>query len=402
MSKFLPILLLFLLCACNNDDIQNTPTTQVKHGTFTEELTEEGSIQSVNAIFITTPRVSYRYGALKIASIIEDGTEVMEGDTVLVFDPTELKKAIINAEQKLEIAQAEFEKMKATQESEIEDLEADLEITQISLEISRINFTNARFESEITKKEINLQLKTSEISLERAKEQIDNKKRIHKEELLQKKLGMNQLIKTLEEANATMSSLFVVSPSNGIAIVKDNWMTGQKWQVGEQPYSRYPIIDLPDLRHMMTEVKINEVDVSKVRPGLEVEIISDAYSDTSYTGKISHVANLAQPKDRNSKIKVFPVKILIDGENNKLLPGLTVSCKIKVNEIKDILYLPVESIFEEYGNPYVYLKAKSGFKRQDIQTGDRNTDFVVILQGLSDGDEVALSDPFVNKQENTQ
>lgn len=399
MIKHLTLLLLITLLACNRIENQDIPTTEVRRGTFTEELNEEGTVQSVNAILITSPRMSYRYGNLKIASIMEDGTEVQKGDTVIVFDPSEIKKAIIDAEQQLEIAKAEYEKMKATQESEIEDLEADLEISKISQQISQINFDNAQFESEITKKEIQLQLETANISLNRAQEQIDNKKKIHVEELFQKQLTMNQLQTTLNEANESLNNLFVVSPSNGIAIVKENWMTGQKWQVGEQPYSGYPLIDLPDLSQMMAEVKINEVDVSKVKPDLDVQIISDAYSDTVYTGKVTTVANLAQPKDRNGKIKIFPVKIRIDGEETNLLPGLTVSCKIKVNEIHDVLYLPVQCIFEEYGNPYVYLKTSSGFKRQDIETGDQNNDFVVIRSKLDEGQEVALADPFLNKQE---
>lgn len=400
MSKYLIVLLFIGLLACNGNESLEVPTTLVKLGTFTEELIEEGVVQSVNSIVITSPRISYRYGSLKIVTIVEDGTEVSKGDTVLVLDPSEVKRAIITAEQQLEIANAEHEKLKATQESEIEDLEADLQITRISQEISKINFDNAQHESEITKKEIELKLETANISLVRAREQISNKKKIHKQELYQKKLSMKQLIKTLEDANSALSSLFVVSPSNGIVIIKTNWRTGQKWQAGEQPYSGYPLMDLPDLSKMMTEVKINEVDVSKIKSGLKVTITSDAYSDTTYTGTITQVANLAQPKERSSKIKIFPVRIMIDGENDKLLPGLTVGCKIRVSEIENVLYVPVACIFEELGETFVYVRTKSGIKRQDIQTGDENTDFVIILKGLNEGDEIALIDPFLNKQEN--
>lgn len=400
MNKFFIILTAVCLLSCQKKETENIPTVEVRKGTITEELTEQGVVHSVHAISINTPRISYRYGGnLKIASIVEDGSTVNEGDTVMVFDPSEVKKGIITAEQQLEVARAEYEKMKATQESEIEDLEADLQISEIDQQIARINFQNAQFESEITKKEIQLKMETATISLNRAREQIENKKKIHKEELYQKELNMNQLQAQLDEANSTLKTLFVVSPSNGLAIVKDNWMTGQKWQVGEQPYAGYPLIDLPDLSQMKTEVQINEVDVSKVKPGLSVEIQSDAYSDTVYRGTISKVANLAQPKDRNSKIKVFPVEIFIEGSESKLLPGLTVRCKIRINEIHDVLYLPVESIFEEYGSPYVYVKTNSGFRRQDIETGAQNTDFVEITKGLTERDLIAVMDPFQNKQE---
>jgi multidrug efflux pump subunit AcrA (membrane-fusion protein) len=381
--------------------VQEVPTTQVKKGTFTEELTEEGTIRAVNSMAINAPAISYRYGSLKISKMVDDGKEVEAGDTVIVFDPSEIRKAIINAQQQLEIARAEYDKLKATQESEIEDLEADLEIARINQQISKINFDQAVFESEITRKEINLKLETANISLDRAREQIDNKKKIHQEELFQKGLAIKQLEVTLDDANRSVNSLFVISPSRGIAILKENWMSGRKWQIGDQPYGMTPLIDLPDMSQMKAEIKINEVDVSKVVPGLRTIIKADAYSDTTYLGTVTKIANLARKKDYNSKIKIFPAEILITGEPTRLLPGLTVSCRILVREIPDVLYVPVEAVIKSQGVEYVYVRDGAGFKKQEVRVGALNTDFAVIEEGVAENDEVALKDPYLNKQEET-
>jgi len=401
MNKNLILFIAIVLTACNGKETTEVETTLVKKGTFSEELTEEGTIRAKNSIAITAPSISWRYGDLKLTKLIEDGKEVQKGDTVMIFDPSEIKKSVINSEQQLEIAKAEYDKLKATQESEIEDLEADLEITRISQEISKINFDQAVFESEVTRKEISLKLETANISLARAQEQIENKKKIHQQELLQKNLAIKQLTVSLNDAHNSINNLFVLSPSRGIAIIKDNWMTGQKWQVNDAPYSGTTVIDLPDLNEMLAEVKINEVDVSKVVPGLKVSIIADAFSDTTYTGEVTTVANLAQNKDNKTKIKIFPVTIKIHGVNPKLLPGLTVSCRILVSEIQDVLFIPIEAIFRGEGVEYVYVKTRSGFKRKDIKLGATNTDFAIITEGLSEKDEIALSDPFLNKEENT-
>ena len=149
---------------------------------------------------------------------------------------------------------------------------------------------------------------------------------------------------------------------------------------------------------MLAEVKINEVDISKIVPGLKVIIKVDAYSDSTYTGEITTVANLAQNKD-NSKIKIFPVQIQIDGIHKSLLPGLTVSCKIKIREIKDVIFIPVEGVFKSQGIEYVCVKSGSGFKRKDVKIGAINTDFAIVSEGLAEKDEIALADPFLNKQE---
>jgi len=153
------------------------------------------------------------------------------------------------------------------------------------------------------------------------------------------------------------------------------------------------------MSEMMAEVKINEVDVTKIAPGLKTIIKADAYSDTTYTGQVTRVANLAQKKDYNSKIKIFPAEILITGKPEKLLPGLTVSCRILVREIPVVLYIPVEAVNKSQGIEYVYVRKGAGFSRQEVRVGAVNTDYAVIVEGVAENDELALADPFLNKQE---
>jgi multidrug efflux pump subunit AcrA (membrane-fusion protein) len=399
MFRRIIFLLFIILTSCKGKEVSDIQVAKVKRGTFMEEITEQGTVEAVNSISVSAPTVSYRYGALKIAKIVEDGKEVEKGDTIMIFDPSEIKRSIIQAEQQLEIARADHEKLKSTQQSEIEDLEADLELARISQEISKINFETSVYEPEATKKEIQLKLQSATIALNRAKEQIENKKIIHREDLVQKSLTIKQLTSTLADANSSLANLFVVSPAKGIIIKEENWMTSQKWAVGDQPWSGSKIIELPDLSEMRAEVKINEVDVSKILPGQRVEIRPDAYSDSVYAAVVESVANLAQNKDYKSKIKIFPVLIRISGQSKKLLPGLTVSCKIIVSEIPGVLFIPLESLFRDQAAEYVYLKSGTGFKRREIKTGAINTDFAIITEGLDENDVIALSDPYLNKEE---
>lgn len=399
MNKAIILLFSLGIIGCKGKVLQETQTILVKKGMFTEEVTEQGTVRAVNSITINAPVISYRYGNLKITTIVNDGKEVEKGDTVIIFDPSDVKKAIITSQQQLEIANAELEKLKATQQSEIEDLEADLEISRISQEISKINIDQAIYEPAVTKKELDLKLQSANIALARAKEEIENRKKIQFEDIFQKNLSIKQLTTALEDAENTLKNLFVISPSPGIAILKDNIYTGQKWQAGDQPYSGSTLVELPDLGEMMAETKINEVDITKISPGLKVELKPDAFSDTTYSGNVISVANLAQNKDTRSKIKIFPVQIKIEGKSGNLLPGLTVSCKIIINEIPGVLYVPIETIFKDQSDEYVYVKTRSGFQRKDVKIGSINTDFAIVTGGLSENEEVALTDPFLNREE---
>jgi HlyD family secretion protein len=81
------------------------------------------------------------------------------------------------------------------------------------------------------------------------------------------------------------------------------------------------------------------------------------------------------------------------------MPGLTVSCKILINEVTDTVFIPIIAVFKDQGSEFVYVKSGSGFNRRNIKVGASNTDFVIVSEGLSGNEEIALNDPFLNKED---
>ena len=384
-----------LLLSCQKGDtVKDVSIGKVTQGTLFLEIYEEGEIEAVNSTNILAPNISWRYGNLKITNMVKDGAEVNEGDTLVVFDPSEVNKGVVDAESRVQMNLAELEKMQAQHQSDLEELNADYKVTEISQKISKIRFESASFEADIKKKEIQLNLEKANIALDRAKEQINNRIKIQNEELKQKKLSIAQDRDRLNEAHETLKQLFLISPSSGIAIINQNWSTGNKYQIGDQTWNGSQLIQLPDLETLRANVKINEVDISKISKGLEVEVKPDAFSDSVYSGVVSSVANLAVNKDGSSKIKVFPVEININETSEKLLPGLSVSCKIIVGKVENALLLPIDALQITADETFVYKKVGSGFEKVIVETGENNTNYVIITKGLSENDRVALSDPY--------
>ena len=381
------------LASCGKKSVQQVPEAKVAQGTFYIDIYEEGEIEAINSINIASPNIPWRFGNLKISSIVDDGKQVQEGDTVVTFDPSEVRKAILDYEDRLIVSNAELEKMLAQHELDMEGLNADYEVTRISHEISRMQLESAAHESEIKRREIQLNLDKADISLARAKEQIENRRKIQVEEVKQKKLSIRQDEERLAEAHRTLDKLSVIAPAPGIAIISRNWSTNSKFQLGDQCWSSQQLIQLPDLSKLKAKVYINETDISHITRGLKVEIRPDAFSDSTFTGYVSTVANLAQNKDERSKIKVFPVDIVINESNKNLLPGLTVSCRIIVDEIPDVVYIPLEALHVQADKSYVYKKVAGGYDKVEVLTGRTNTDYVIIEEGLDKDDRVALVDP---------
>ena len=394
ISSFAALLLLAVtLEGCNKKVAQTIPEAKVEQGTFYIDIYEEGEIEAINSINISSPSIPWRYGNLKISNIVNDGAEVKRGDTIVTFDPSEVRKAILDYEDRLIVSNAELEKLLAQNELAMEELIADYEVTRISHEITRMQLESAAHESEIKRREIQLNRDKADISLTRAMEQIENCRKIQVEEVKQKRLSIRQDEERLEEAHQTLNKLFVVAPAPGIAIISRNWSTNNKFQLGDQCWSSQQLIQLPDLSTLKAKVNINEVDITKITKGLKVQIRPDAFSDSTFTGYVATIANLAQNKDNKSSIKVFPVEIVINEYNKNLLPGLTVSCRIIVDEVPDVMYIPLEALHVEGDKSFVHKKTVGGYEKVEVQTGRANSDYVIIESGLDKGDRVALIDP---------
>jgi RND family efflux transporter MFP subunit len=395
------LLLAAILSSCGGtkeDAEQQIPTGKAVKGTLYIDLHEEGEIEAIRSTNIASPNVSWRYGNLKITQLVKDGDEVQTGDTLIVFDPSEVQIGIVEAESRLEISKAELEKMVAQHQSDLEELKADLEVTRISQEISKIKFESAAYESDVAKKEIELNFEKANIALESAEEQIENRVKIQKEEVKQKNLSIIQDESRLNEAYETLKKMHVVTPSPGIAIVARNWSTGNKFQISEQCWPNFPLIQLPDLSSLKAVVRINEVDISKIKKGLQVQIKPDAFSDSIFTGVVGTVANLAVNKEGSTKIKVFPVEVMLNETDKNLLPGMTVSCRIIIDKIDDVLYVPLDALVTEQDKNYVYKQTSGGFDKVEVEIGIATTDYVVITKGLKENDNIALTNPFAAEE----
>ena len=116
----LSLLLLFVnfMGSCNKEQVKEVPVGKAIRGTFYLDIYEEGEIEATRSTNITSPNISWRYGTMKITQIVKDGKEVHTGDTLLVFDPSEVRKGVMEAEARLGMNRAELDKLEAQQESD--------------------------------------------------------------------------------------------------------------------------------------------------------------------------------------------------------------------------------------------------------------------------------------------
>ena len=100
--QFSKKVVLILLCSlaffsCQSKIDINIETYRVARGEFLASVTETGELKAVNSEMISAPSIDWRFGALKITRLVEDGDQVAAGDVIVEFDKAEVEKAIVDA-----------------------------------------------------------------------------------------------------------------------------------------------------------------------------------------------------------------------------------------------------------------------------------------------------------------
>ena len=150
-----------------------------------------------------------------------------------------------------------------------------------------------------------------------------------------------------------------------------------------------------DLSQLTFEMSVDELDVRSVQVGQKVSVTADALEGQTFTGTVT---NVSLESVQSNGVTNYPVTVTLD-ETGDLLPGLNVDGVILLDQTEDALMIPIDSLMR--GNR-VYVKddtvkeaegsVPAGFRAVEVETGLTNDDYVEIVSGLAEGEEVYVNE----------
>ena len=197
----------------------------------------------------------------------------------------------------------------------------------------------------------------------------------------------------LDNTQDSVDDYTITAPISGTVITK-NAKVGDKISKNSSGTTTMAVIY--DLSTMTLEMSVDELDVANVKVGQSVEVTADAVEGETFTGTVT---NVSLQSSYSNGVTNYPVTVTLDDTGN-LLPGMNVDAKIILDSSEDALVIPASALMR--GNR-VYVKKSSGsgksgssnvpdgFEAVQVTTGIINDDYVEILSGLSEGDEVYIS-----------
>ncbi|MDM8551406.1 SPOR domain-containing protein [Desulfobacterales bacterium HSG2] len=213
------------------------------------------------------------------------------------------------------------------------------------------------------------------------------------------RLQLKNVEEKQRQSQRELDKTVVTAPFSGIAVLFESFMGDRKRKprIGDAVWQNKPILYLPDISSFIVKTKVREVDLYKVRKNQAVNICADAYPDMIFTGRVLSIGALAEKTRDLGMEKYFQVTISVGGQDQRLRPGMTARVAILSERVKDVLSIPIQSVFSEGKGKFCYRYNDGYFEKTPVEIGAQNEYFAEIATGLEHEDRVSLTMPDPDK-----
>ncbi|OQA20928.1 MAG: Macrolide export protein MacA [Actinobacteria bacterium ADurb.Bin346] len=448
ISVFLLIMSAALLIASGLSGCSKSPMTQIEsftvaRGDIVESITSTGSVDASQSKNYSLTQ------SAEVLEIIDKGKEFSKGDILIRIDDSKIKLYISQAEANLKLAEKSIELAKINYQAALDANHVAVQLVQSNNDLAETAVSNAfkamedaniladasvsaannavessrqyldkinssPFSTDVLKAQAESSLSAAENSYEQAKEsaraQSDSAEGAYNQSLANQSVtywsGINSLEtaknqiklmnKNIEQAEIqyelskiNLDLVRLDSDKFAIRAPFDGIVANANFSEGETAGPGVAAISILS-RTLVIKSDINEMDIAKCSIGQEAELTFDAYPDRSFKGRIVEISPL--PKNIagiiSYEIKVEPEKEVLE----YLRYGLSANLTIIISSVKDVLYIPLQSVYTENGKSYVdRLIGGSKTEKVEITTGNYNYDYIEVKSGLSEGDVVVIS-----------
>lgn len=146
-------------------------------------------------------------------------------------------------------------------------------------------------------------------------------------------------------------------------------------------------VEVQNLKDLVISLSVNENEISSISLNQDVEISLTADSNKTYTGKITKIDSVGSYSASGT---TFPVEVGLENDGNIKI-GMSVSCTINIDELTDVLAVPIDGVQINGDRRYVIVVENGETKEVDITTGVSNDEYVQVLSGLNGGETIQVA-----------
>jgi multidrug resistance efflux pump len=403
-------------------------TVVVRRGDLVAQVRAAGTLRPASSITYRSPLAGRE---AEITQLAPEGVLVNEGDLVARLDTTELEADLLRAVQDARQAEVELRVVEGERQDVIGQIDSlnegegalGIAETQAALKRSERNVERLRQEYEglkplldkgfVTRDEFQrsaaeLEQAEAELALARRKADVQISRTRPREEqrarlqLAQKEAQIENSRARVRETAGRVAMLrqelegcSMYARAGGLVVYEDflGASPRRKVRVGDRVTPSQGLVTIPEVQRMVVEASVPEGEVHHVAAGQPATVRLDAFPGLVLTGRVSRVGTLARSSvERPWEAKRFDLIVDLDATTAQLRPEMTARADVRVGELKDVLLLPINAVFEQQGSFVCHVVRLLGVETRLVSLGESNDELVVVREGLREGDRVALTD----------
>ena len=318
------------------------------------------------------------------------GDSVDVGTPILKLDvqsaETEYNKQLDEEQMK----SLQLEQQRVTNHNKLSEMEMNLKVSRMELDRKAVELRNERYLDSLGAgttdkvRQVELDYNVSILKLKEDEQKYKNEQALAEADLKVKELELNIFRKSLAETRRTLEDAQIRSPRKAILTYVNN-------EIGSQIGQGAKVAIVSDLSHFKIEGEIADTYGDRIAAGSKAVI---KIGSEKLDGTVSDVTPL-------SKNGVISFTVQLEEDNHKRLrSGLKTDVYV-MNAVKDdVLRIANSSYYVGKGEYELFVVNGNQLLKRKVQLGDSNFEYVEVVSGLQEGDQVIVSDMNAYKDKN--
>jgi HlyD family secretion protein len=316
---------------------------------------------------------------------VQRGQTVRKGQVLVTISLPDVQSDLSAAEARINAARAEIETLnqggRAADQAEVQSglIRAKSDLANAKNEYATLQRLAAK--NAATKADV----EAARQAVERAEQQIQSLERRRSSLVTQPdksaaEARLQEAQSGAAAASQRLASAQVQSPMNGI-LYRLEVQPGGYLNAGEL------VAEVGRLNQLRVRVYVDEPELGRVEKGMPVTITWDALPGREWKGFVESVPLQVVPLGTR---QVGEVICTIDNPDLSLIPGTNINAEIRSQAAENALVVPKEVIRRQGSETGVFLLDRTKLVWRPVRTGITSVTRVQILEGLQEGDQVAL------------
>lgn len=290
---------------------------------------------------------------------VKEGDQIHKDQVLAVLDSTDLEREVRIAQNAYDLA---------VNNKQEKDKEAALGYEKAVQDFQKAGMDHSRNSQLFATGDISqMDLEASANALNDAKRTMDGYTVVNGKGVADKsyELQIENARYDLEKKMEELENTQIKSTIDG-TVVRVNSKVGQ---FADKVEDDKPIFSIENLEQLELEIKVSEFSIGKVKVGQSAVISADILDGGTVNGEVIKISPTGEEKGGGSTERVIPTTIRVDGQDTKLIAGITAKAELLIKESEDAFVVPTTALLDDGDTTYIAIVQDLKVKRIPVTIG---------------------------------